>query len=127
MTTVTLKFWAKGNKERVYINDGRESLGYFERITDAEERMPTSYYNRHRLAKGDAHEYSENYRFVGDDDIRQRLIAALEIVERVNDDYHNFTEVSKKARGGFPAWFGNTPKKEADKIRRTRDVAEYTI
>lgn len=128
MTTITLKFWSKGAIERIYINDeDSQSLGYFERLTSTQERGRSSYYDRHRIAKGDNVEYSETYRFVGDDDIRDRLIAALGIAEREGDDWHNFTEISKKSRGGYPCWYGNTPKAEAARMRQERDRAAYVI
>lgn len=124
----TLNFWTKGDRERIYINDeDRQSLGYFERITDAEERMPDNYYDRHRLAKGDEYRYSERYNFSGDEALREAVIEALEITEVEGDAWHNFTEVSKKARNGYPCWFGNTPKKEADRLRRERDSAVYEM
>jgi len=128
MDEITLKFWAKGDRERVYVNnDDNQSLGYFERITDAEERMPNSYYDRHRLAKGDLYEYSESYRFVGSNDIRERIITSLQITEIDGDDWHNFTEVSKKAKGGFPCWYGNTPDDEAKRLQVERDAAVYVL
>lgn len=50
---ITLSTWTKGPHPRIYINCGRESLGYLERRTETRERGTSSYYDRHRIAKGD--------------------------------------------------------------------------
>jgi hypothetical protein len=58
MTAYHLKSWSKmcGSVEidRIYVNaDDRSSLGFIERRTATEVRGTDSYYDRHRVAKGD--------------------------------------------------------------------------
>jgi hypothetical protein len=55
MTAYHLKFWSNGRGlSRIYVNAAdRSSLGHIERRMITADRATDSYYDRHRIAKGD--------------------------------------------------------------------------
>jgi len=146
MTTITLKFWAKGTDlllkqqagteiQRVYVNrDDGESLGFWERRVEITGRGNETYYDRHRHCKGDAFVASDPVvRFVSDTLDEQAVLTAIGVgkveIEQANKDIGGglFVAVARKARNGHPSWYGNTPKKEKDRLRKERDNAVFTL
>ena len=51
---ITLSWWMKGSIERIYVTADGEEAGYIEkREVGRRQRRGGSYYDRHRLVKGD--------------------------------------------------------------------------
>jgi hypothetical protein len=101
---VTLNSWSKlcGATElrRVYVNRAgtRDSLGYFERRAVETARGTGSYYDRHRIAKGDTTEVNDSpLRWVGPEGLGDTILTALNIsaaqqqaAGKIGDDFGVF-------------------------------------
>ena len=137
MTDITLNFWTKsspGNKiERVYINAGSNSLAHIARRQTFQDRDPRdSYYSAHRVAHGDTIEVDRDVvRWAGTDDMLDAVLTTLGSSRfewnTLSDDYERFAFFAKRARNGWPNWYGNTPKTEAKRLQRERDTAVYQL
>ena len=133
MTKFQLKFWAKGDEERVYV-EGIKDAPYFSRTFAKRPLRSTSsgYYDRHRIAKGDLGGEREFTLVINGDQALGNAILDGAGVKMLNDIDGNpvefsFIDVATRARFGPPAWFGNTPAKDRKRIDRERDDAVYTL
>lgn len=109
MTEYHLKLWSprgNGNLSRVYVTaeDG-SSLGYFEERINERARGTDSYYDRHRIAKGDTVEETGcTYACTLDAEIAEKIYSAPEIkahmeAAKLVDDWQKFASLTNFARG----------------------------
>ena len=54
--TLNMRWAGRGDIIRIYVNVGRDSIGYLERRIETQARSAASAYDRHRIAKGDLDE-----------------------------------------------------------------------
>lgn len=99
------------------------------------------YYDAHRIAKGDTLEYSETVEFRGDRDLAIQCVEAIgaQLPKPLVDAHFAFRPTSFQDRewsefeflkgiAGGCAWYGNTPKKVVDAIKRVQKKGmEFTI
>ncbi len=114
MTTYTLNLWTRGNVSRVYVNaaDG-SSLGFFQETIHEAARGTSTYYDAHRVAKGDAvTELGRDYTCTLTADVMAAIYAAPAIaadIERsgLADDWQKFNSLCRHARGYAKALIGS--------------------
>lgn len=132
MKTYHLKFWSKicgfTEIERIYVNaDDGSSLGFFEMRILNEERGMDTYYDRHRIAKGDTvAETGRKYTTTFPADVAATIYGAPSIAAAIEaqqggDDYSRFHALKEHARG--VAWFTSN---KAQK-KELRERAKFTI
>lgn len=124
MTKYHLNYWSKGDLTRIYVNDdARNSLGYFEERIRTAARGSSSYYDRHRLAKGDTEvELGREYTCTLPADAAAKIYAAPAIAENMKaaglvDDCQKFRSLSVHARGYSRHLIATKAKKTAQKNR----------
>lgn len=110
MTTYHLNFWSKtangAQVERIYVNaDDRSSLGFFEMRVETAERRADSYYDRHRLAKGDTTiETGRSFTTTLPAEAVSAIYSAPSIAQaiedqKIGDDFSRFYALKEHARG----------------------------
>lgn len=124
MTKYHLKLWTKGDLSRVYVNaEDRSSLGYFEERVRVAARQSGSYYDNHRLAKGDTEvELGRDYVCTLATAIAAKIYAAPEIAADIAasgkpDDWQFFNSLARFARGHAAILIGTKAQKAAQKAR----------
>lgn len=128
MTTYHLNFWSKtvnGTQiERVYVNaDDRSSLGYFEMRVTTAARGSDTYYDAHRLAKGDT--TVETGRSYGTTLPSEAATAIYAAVGAKGDDFDHFRSVKDHARG--VSWIPYPAKTSAGRAERKQIKARQTF
>jgi hypothetical protein len=80
-----LNFWQSktGEISRIYVNstETRDSVGFFEKRTREIQRSGASYYDRHRIAKGDTTHCEINYSSTVPAEVAAKIGAAVNSVE----------------------------------------------
>lgn len=141
--SVTLSFWSKGNIERIFVNAlNGDSLGFFEMETTMRKRGVDSYYDRHRIAKGDLNILSYSLKFNSDvftsefllnelNDQRPEHIADLFDTAwnglTINGREFNWFSLAQMARNGYPSYYGNDPKAVVKSRKHLQATATYSI
>ena len=116
-----------------------EVIGTFKKTVTSRARDAASgYYDAHRIAKGDTHEYNEVVDFRGDDEATRAAVAAIEAgmpeafkkaqwaVRTLKSAADPVTEYNWAAFNflagiaGGCAWYGNTPKNVVAAIKRAQ-------
>lgn len=136
MTTYHLKFWNKScgstDIERIYVNgEDRSTLGYFEMRTLTEERGVDTYYDRHRIAKGDTvAEVERTYTTTVPADIAAAIYAAPSIAaaleaQKMDDGFARFYALKQHARGvQWMAWTAAQKKELRERSQFTIDLPQ---
>ena len=133
MTAISLNWWAKnGHESRVYVNlaGSRESLGYFCKRTNYTARGNSSYYDRHRNAKGDDTVISdEPTQWFGPEGLDLLVLAAIGLTdERLAgmDDWAVYRTLEENA-AGFKTMGWGANKKETDRKNEARKHLVFEI
>lgn len=85
-TTVRLNSWLKGKHARIYVNKGREGLGYIECRTIRTGSLGSGYAARHQRIKGMTH---DSISVCSIDGISPKILKAVDAAigyEHVGDD-----------------------------------------
>lgn len=116
MTNFRLKFWTKGDQERVYV-EGIKGAPYFSRT----------------FASGNGYYSGERELSLvinGDQTLGKAILAAAGVEIQHDFDGNpafSFPDVAPLSKGGPPAWFGSIPVKDRKRLARERDDAVYTL
>lgn len=128
----TFRFVVSGSKVLAQAPDGR-TYAWWEKTVTRAARGISSHYDKHRRAKGDSHEYDEEYTQGGDTArilgiVKANLPQAFHdvgwFIRQEGDEYSVF-EFVKGLVPGQCVWYGNTDKKVIAAVKRAQKTLTF--